>query len=232
MSFHRGPQITKDSLVLYLDAANPKSYPGTGTTWNDLIGNGNDGTLINGSQFDSENNGVIKTDGVDDSVSIINPQLTFDSQLTLETWVKVDHTGNYGGLFTQNGLGGFGLSIRGSDGFIIHYIGNSSSTVGGWWVISSFNNLMKGPSNWHHICSVADMSISGSTNRWFYIDGVERATRIQPFTSTQIPFSSNDLTVINSSFEGGIGMSKIYNKALTPEEVLQNYNATKSRFNI
>jgi hypothetical protein len=64
-----GPNIVTDGLVLYLDAANQKSYPGTGTTWNDLSGNGNNGTLVNGPTFNSDNNGSIVFDGVDDYVN-------------------------------------------------------------------------------------------------------------------------------------------------------------------
>jgi len=52
MGFSRGPKIVTDGLVLALDAANTKSYPGSGTTWNDLSGNGNTGTLNNGPTFD------------------------------------------------------------------------------------------------------------------------------------------------------------------------------------
>lgn len=57
MAAHGGPNIVEDGLVLYLDAANKKSYPGSGTVWKDLSGNGNDGTLTNGPTFGSTNLG-------------------------------------------------------------------------------------------------------------------------------------------------------------------------------
>ena len=63
MGFARGPNIVTDGLVLALDAASPKSYPGSGTTLFDLSGNGNEGTLTSGPTFSSQNNGAIQVDG-------------------------------------------------------------------------------------------------------------------------------------------------------------------------
>jgi hypothetical protein len=59
MGLGHSPRIVTDGLVLCLDAANARSYPGTGTTWTDRSGNGNDGTLINGPTFSDENGGVL-----------------------------------------------------------------------------------------------------------------------------------------------------------------------------
>ena len=68
MSTRYNPSIVRDNLVLYLDAANTKSYPGSGTTWKDISGKGNNGTLTNGPTFDSNNLGSIDFDGVNDHV--------------------------------------------------------------------------------------------------------------------------------------------------------------------
>ena len=77
MGFYRAPQIVTNGLVMYLDAANPKSYPTTGTAWYDRSGNGNTGTLTNGPTFNSGNNGSIVFDGIDDYVSLSSsPNLT------------------------------------------------------------------------------------------------------------------------------------------------------------
>lgn len=232
MATKGGPNIIKDGLVLYLDTINPKSYIENGTVVNDLSINQNDANLLNGALISNTTEQSIVTDGIDDQVVVPSPNLNFNSELTLECWVKIEHTGNYGGLFRQIGLGGYGLSIRGSDGYVIHYIGNSSLTVKGWWVIGSFNNLLQGPSDWHHLCSVSNLAISGNTNRWFYIDGELRSSRTQPFTSTQVPYTSNNIVLIKNTFGGKLLVPKIYNKALTSEEVLQNYNATKRRFGL
>lgn len=70
MGFYRGPHIVTDGLVLALDAANPTSYPGSGTTWRDLSGNNNSGSLVNGPTFNSVNGGSIVFDGSNDYVNI------------------------------------------------------------------------------------------------------------------------------------------------------------------
>lgn len=72
MSIYGGPDIITDGLVFCLDAANSKSYPGTGTAWTDLSGNDNNGTLTNGPTFDSSNGGSIVFDGVNDQVNCGN----------------------------------------------------------------------------------------------------------------------------------------------------------------
>ena len=86
MGFYRGPKIVTNGLVLYLDAANKKSYPGTGTTWTDLSGLGNNGTLTNGPTFNSANGGSIVFDGVDDYVSVANNSSLNASTQTVSVW--------------------------------------------------------------------------------------------------------------------------------------------------
>ena len=93
MGFYRGPQIVKSGLVLHLDAANPKSYPGTGTTWSDRAGNlnggvVNNGTLVNGPSFSSANMGSIGFDGSNDYVDMsTSPNLT--NSLTVCVFVNI-----------------------------------------------------------------------------------------------------------------------------------------------
>ena len=66
MALSHSPSIVTNGLVLCLDAANSKSYPGSGTTWTDLSGRGNNGTLVNGVGYNSGNLGSLVFDGVDD----------------------------------------------------------------------------------------------------------------------------------------------------------------------
>jgi hypothetical protein len=83
--------IVRDGLVLYLDAANKKSYSGTGTVWKDLSGQSNNGTLVNGVGYSSDNKGAMAFDGVDDYVdsgeaSFLGPSL---SGLTVSCWIRI-----------------------------------------------------------------------------------------------------------------------------------------------
>jgi hypothetical protein len=81
--YANGPKIVTDGLVLCLDAANRKSYPGTGTAWNDLSGNGNNGTLVNGPTFSSANGGNLSFDGTNDYTEVTTRNTNLEFQPTL-----------------------------------------------------------------------------------------------------------------------------------------------------
>lgn len=85
MAVSGGPDIVPDGLVLALDAANIKSYAGSGTIWNDLSGNNNSGSLVNGPTFNSANGGSIVFDGVNDYVSLSSAVNT-NTSFTLGFW--------------------------------------------------------------------------------------------------------------------------------------------------
>jgi hypothetical protein len=93
MGFFRGPNIVRDGLVLALDAASPRSYPGSGTTWYDLSGNGNNGTLVN-STF---SNNVIQFDGTNDYVSVGN--VGSNSIKTVICWFSMNNVNTNMALF-------------------------------------------------------------------------------------------------------------------------------------
>ena len=82
-----GPNVVNSGLVLYLDAANNKSYPGSGTAWTDLSNSGNNITLTNGPTFSSTNNGNISFDGVNDYADFYAPNL--GTTTTIELWCKL-----------------------------------------------------------------------------------------------------------------------------------------------
>ncbi len=102
MSLSRGPKTITNGLVLYLDAANKKSYPGSGTTWTDLSGNVYNGTLTNGPTFSAANMGSIVFDGTNDNIQLGNAS-TFlpTSAISLNCWAKTNVTGAYKKLLLQ-----------------------------------------------------------------------------------------------------------------------------------
>ena len=106
---YTGPKIVENGLVLYLDAGNPKSYPGTGSTWYDRTQNGNNGTLVNGPTFNSGNGGNLVFDGVDDNVqtplNILGCNNT--TQIVWYKWSLINQTGvmTYIGNTNINGMG-------------------------------------------------------------------------------------------------------------------------------
>ena len=224
--------IVRDGLVLYLDAANIKSYPGTGTVWNDLSGNGNNGTLVNGVVYNSSNQGIMVFDGVDDWVSTtFAPNLDNLRLYTYELWFR-DATSettlntalisNYGPISTTP----YSLLHINPDGtlrFGERNTLNQAGTVG-----SPLSSLVDGV--WKHIVGVAT-----STQLILYVNGSTMGTTAaRPggvITSGQnFVLGSNSLGRFRSC---DISMFRIYlDKALSATEVLQNFNAMRGRYNV
>lgn len=234
------PSIVTDGLVLNLDAGFVSSYPRSGTTWYDLSGNGNNGTLTNGPTFDSGNGGSIVFDGVDDYVG----WNTLDaikwqnwSSITVETVFRlVSYSGSTYGrqyLFDYRDNGGVNGAFAcfydntGTVGFKLFY--NTTGTSFEQPVITTF---ALGTLIYHQV--TFDKTTSTNNIR-HYINGNNVFTRSVTVNST----TTNSGRIWLGRFGGGgyqwngnIFFYKIYNRALSAEEVLQNYNATKSRFNL
>jgi len=246
MAFVHSPKIVTDGLVLALDAGNVKSYPGSGTTWLDKSGRGNNGTLINGPTFNSGNGGSIVFDGVNDYV--ITQNYNEDSNLTLSvfTWVK---------LRTQNKL--FGTRYL---NWIINKRDNSSDRQ--WQLIT--RRVTDGDNRTYFgidlfngstiICAINE----GSTyevelNKWYYVGFTTLGTNGSIAKTYQNGLLNNTNTLsadrgtgsrpiaigtpgwdLGGSliWDGNIALTQIYNRALSADEVLQNYNATKGRFGL
>jgi hypothetical protein len=111
MGLSHSPSIITQNLVLCLDAANSKSYPGSGTTWTDLSGNGNNGTLANGVGYNSGNGGSLVFDGVDDYVSLTSADLRFggSNSYTFDFFIKVPHSTTNQTIFSNGNLATNGI---------------------------------------------------------------------------------------------------------------------------
>jgi hypothetical protein len=218
MSLSRGPKVVSNGLVLYLDAANNKSYPGTSTTWTDLSGNGYNGTLTNGPTFSSANGGSIVFDGVDDYISIVsNANLTFG-------------TGNFSIGFWIYRASSWSTTCNFTDG-------NSGALD----IYTSGGNLRIAP---QYASSVAIASVSSlSTNLWYNLTIVKSSSVTTAYINGTSIGSTSDTSNYSSSilkfggtldgyFTGRMSNILIYNRSLSATEVLQNYNATKSRFGL
>jgi hypothetical protein len=104
MAVNYSPKIITDGLVLYLDAANTRSYPGSGTVWSDLSRGGNNGTLRNGPTFNSGNGGSIVFDGVNDYASFPNNTNLDNQKITMENWVYPTITLSQQGFIFEKGF--------------------------------------------------------------------------------------------------------------------------------
>ena len=117
MAHHYSPKIPHNGLVLALDAANPKSYPGSGTTVNDLSGRNNTATLENGASYSSNDVGYINLDGTNDRISVGDNNGDFDfggGNYTLNIWLQQQTDTTYPHLFAIDDQYNFSLkAIRG-----------------------------------------------------------------------------------------------------------------------
>ena len=221
MSFNYSPKTVTDGLVLCLDAANTKSYPGSGTTWSDIGKNKNDGTLINGPIFNSGNGGSIVFDGIDDYVSFSTITNTI---YTIEFWYKMGGNDSSFGYFASGGGNGLAISEGGSYPGLVYgqfYYFNG--------VAPNLLGSIPSTTNWNHICALINTS---TNNIQMYGNGNQLSTTTVTSMSTNIS-DIGRYTLANQNFlKGNLALYKIYNRALTTTEITQNYNALKSRFGL
>jgi len=239
-----------DSLVLFLDAGDSSSYPGTGTTWTDLTNNGNDGTLINGVGYGSNNYGILTFDGSDDYVQTSLLHNESPGDFSMSCWMKTSTT-------QLAGLMGFRTSFSPTNNLQrqMYITGDSDAGTSGnflsydeWtWDGSATNPSRKmfinstsiTTGNWINI-----VATSNSTKSIIYYNGVQiqEVISTQPTERLAAPLiigrasnwtSSNPNALLNGyAFNGNISNVMVYNKALTEIEVRQNFNAFKSRFGL
>jgi hypothetical protein len=221
MSVKGGPNTVTSGLVLELDAGNIKSYQSGSTTWFDRSGYANNGTLINGPTFNTGSGGSIVFDGVDDYVNIpSNTNIPVaNSQYSINVWFSATS-------FGAGGLVGWGAYNSSNAVTALRF--NSNGFRHYWWG----NDL--------------DVALSMSTNTWYNVIAQYNGTTRQIFLNAQVvgqdtpaghnvPYATNlTVGVTNTSeyLNARIGVAQIYNRALSADEVLQNYNAVKSRFGL
>jgi hypothetical protein len=222
---YTGPNIVTNGLVLALDAANTKSYISGSTTWNDLSGNGNNGTLVNGPTFSSANNGSIVFDGIDDYVDIsTSPNLT--NPLTICTFVNKS-------FITGSDQIIYGPSANGNDNWLSVYSNRVQVFATQTADVNNFtiqSNTVITANKWYYITVIInDNVISLYVNGVFDVASSPQAFTIAGWNSTaRIGQRPTGQFIFNGSIANVHG----YNRALSATEVLQNYNGQKSRFNL
>ena len=217
------PRIVTEGMVLCLDAANRESYPGSGTVWSSLVG-GLTGALTNGPTFNSANGGSIVFDGVDDFISVPNLVINTNIGFTIDLWIYLNDPqpvyGNFWSYWYNASDFEFGTYATGSSQgkFIV-----KDNGAGGAPAVFS---LYVG-NQWSNIVFTINQ-----TTPFIYTNG--------KFTQTAGNFRNSNITITellkqtggNVFYKASHSSIKIYNRALTPAEILQNYNALKGRFAI
>jgi len=253
------PNIITDGLVLYLDVANTKSYPGSGTAWFDISGNNRNFTLTNGPIFQNIGGGSFRFDGTDDYATL---NIANDNPMKIENFIYANHTyevwfylstfnpslidnteviqalitwpGFHNGIFIAR------TSTSSSVDINTNYLWNSSTNNSFATSIiltgSNANTVTTG--SWFCIHDIIDYT---NTKSFTYINGVNINTRNEVPTSSMTSAQGNPANIINigaaritSTYKwllqnGNISCVKLYNKALNAQEVLQNYNSQKTR---
>lgn len=234
MGFYRGPHIVTDGLVLSLDAGNTKSYPGSGTTWFDKSGNNRNGTLTNSPTFSS---GSIVFDGVDDFVDITGSLSTFSfiqntGIFTVSAWIRLTDLAGGARYFIGNNRNsvtekGFNIGYSGASGRLRYALTDGAVSI---LVVNAGNYFLD--SSW-----IFFTLIGNGTNSILYKNGIQFSVSsnfgtLSTGDSTRALAigRANDISTLE--WQGNISQTSIYNRALTAQEIQQNYNATKSRFNL
>jgi len=218
--------IVTNGLVLLLDAAKKDSYAGSGTAWRDISGNGNNGTLINGPTFNSSNGGSIVFDSTNDMATIpYNNDFNLCSitNWTISIWIKLtDIIGSFNCLIGQWPQGG-------GDAWLLAH---TNGTVGFIWAPFSVNNYM--------FQSTTPLVVGNWTNVVLVKNGsaftlYQNTISVGTFTNASTKTSSYRVELgrygSSSSYIGAqYSTVTINHRALSQQEILQNYNATKSRY--
>ena len=226
MSFYNGPTIVTNGLVVSLDAADRNSYPTTGTTWTDLSGNGNNMTLTNGPTFNSNNGGFIVFDGSNDYAVKTSPSNIPNNQSakTISAWFYSSRDNNFQDtmLATNSGVVNSGVSLK---------VNNQRKMV-----VEDLNGNPILTSTVTPITNVRynfTFTTTGTTNK-IYVNGLQDVTNTftHPTGSVTGIYLGSSHVAGNPHLFGGIAIALYYNRELSAQEVLQNYNATKSRFRL
>jgi hypothetical protein len=223
MAQEYGPKVVTDGLVLCLDAADKVSYPGSGTTWTDLSGNGNDGTL-SAAAIGTDTPGVMEFNASDDLILTsfgngLNPTTTL---LSYALWVYPDTAGSM--MFMAQGS--WAVNARAYFGMVSGYwaMGIQAS---GWGVDQGGSAVIAG--RWHHIVIVFD----GSNVKW-YQNGNYIFQKAYTSYAFDLVFGLGNVSTYSDAYpwDDKIATCAIYQIALTAAEVSQNFNAQRSRFGI
>jgi hypothetical protein len=225
---------------LYLDAANPKSYVSGSTTWGDLSRGGNNGTLINGPTFDSGNGGSIVFDGVDDNALFGDVLDLGTNSLTVNQWVRLSLISSQTFLSKaraagQNyrystGISGpsnnrLGTFMQGNGGSDITPYGSTILTTNTWFMATYVFTRSSSISIYYNGIQES-LTGNATISQWNNLDFQSN----NPFRIGS--YTASDNTTPISLTNGRIGITQVYFRALTTQEVLQNYNATKTRFGL
>ena len=218
-----GPKVVTNGIILALDAGNSKSYPGSGTTWTDLSGNANTGTLVNNPTYFAGEGGYFSFGSAGSqrtSFTYQTPQQTASTAFTWSIWT---------------------YPVANSDSYVL--MGYRGTTPLKFYKLTTQKFEMY-PAEifflftlnvWQNICVIYDGTQGGTDNMKMYVNGTQVGLRDgdQPdLLNSAMPFFVGGDPDASEFATARIGQVSIYNRALTAQEIQQNFNATRSRYGI
>jgi len=224
---YTGPHIITDGLVLSLDAGNTKSYPGSGTAWTDKSGFGNNGTLTNGPTFNSANGGSIVFDGTNDYISLLNNNSILNNSYTIQSWIRL--SGNRFNILSNLTPDSNSKNNQfGTDGSrnIYFQISLNNNTY-----FYTSTTAVLNTNQWYNLC----FTRIGTTAK-VYLNGSEISITVIGASALNLQTYTSNFTIgVNTALNytnGSISLLNVYNRALTAQEIQQNYNSTKTRYGL
>ena len=215
--------VVTGNLSMYLDAGVTSSYPGTGTAWTDLSGNNRNGTLTNGPTYSSADGGSIVFDGTNDFVQCTGSITA--TAATFVSWIRRNGTqGSYDGILFSRGSNVTGMQFQSSNQ--LSYMWNGAVNTYTWQ-----SGLIVPDLTW---CMVAvSVTSTAATAYLCQSSGITSATNTVSHTSTTL----DDIKIGQEDFggrffTGNIATAMIYNRALSADEISQNFNALSGRYGL
>lgn len=225
MAASLGPKITTNGLVLALDAADRNSYPGSGTAWLDLGGGRNSGTLANGPTFDSSNGGSIVFDGTDDYFSAPTSGLV-SSVISIDIWFSVNSSKLYSALTGSNATEKYEMIIKSGGSIEVSLAASNYMQHTNILSLNAWTNIIVtavSGQQWKIYKNGVDLGNPTTSGGTWQVSGAS-------ISNFDLGRARNDAATFAHS--GSISTVKIYNRALTATEVLQNFNAGRKRFKL
>jgi hypothetical protein len=231
--FNTTENIVTNGLVLNVDAGKSASYPGTGTTIYDLSGSGFTGTLVSSPTFSTLNGGSLVFNG--SSYITRSSALNAGQNFSVTAWIYPTALSGGG----RNAVIGNAYPFLTDNGWYFCISNNNFGTFQSLMISLGQDNCIKISNSyvfqlnsWTHIAVTVS---GGGASIKLYANGVETSYGFSGGSARTLVYTNNEFNIgvrysASEKFVGSISQVQIYNTTLTTQEILQNYNATKSRY--
>jgi hypothetical protein len=227
------PSIITSNLLIYLDAANPLSYPGSGTVWTSLVSGGRNGTLVNSPTYTTDGGGCIVLDGIDDHISMSTVGVA-GSNLSIDYWIKRNANNGYFWVIDNMDQPELRLlfAASGKNSVLQPYLYDNGS-----YILTTASSTSFDSSLWYNIC----VTITNGSQKIYINGGTEIIVGTGSYDGAVSGDNAGEHTLGTYNRPGAgyggyasvsIASYRFYNRVLTDQEVTQNFNALKGRFGL